>query len=103
LSIVVIMETVSRLVDLGDFYLQVTLIKKNNGMTLVTGPANENQPPTPEIRRRRYYDCQEVGHLRHQGSRPSREARVHMGVLSENPRVGINDGRKRTHRDIELG
>ncbi|CAK9303381.1 unnamed protein product [Gordionus sp. m RMFG-2023] len=97
------METVSRLVDLGDFYLQVPLIRKKIGMTLGAGPVDENQPPTLGVRRRRCYNCQEEGHLRHQCSRPSREARVLMGVLSENPLVGTNDGRKRTYRDQEPG
>ncbi|CAK9305134.1 unnamed protein product [Gordionus sp. m RMFG-2023] len=72
-------------------------------MTLGTESANENQPPTPEVRRRRCYNCQEVGHLRHQCSRSSREARVPMGVLSENPRVRTNDGPKCTYRNLELG
>ncbi|CAK9301459.1 unnamed protein product [Gordionus sp. m RMFG-2023] len=40
---------------------------------------------------------------RRRASLPSRKVRVPMGVVSENPRVGTNDGRKRTYREMEPG
>ncbi|CAK9294219.1 unnamed protein product [Gordionus sp. m RMFG-2023] len=96
------METTSRLVDLGDFYLQVTLIKKHDGMTLGEGRRNENQPPTYGIRRKRCYNCQGEGHLRHQCTQLPRD-RVPMGVLSENPRVDPHEGQKRIYNEMNLG
>ncbi|CAK9292592.1 unnamed protein product [Gordionus sp. m RMFG-2023] len=94
------METTSRLVDLGDFYLQVTLIKKNNGMILGSRPTDKNQPPDPGVRRKRCFNCQGEGHLRHQCSRPLRGTRVPLETVSDNAWQGPNDGKRRAYREL---
>ncbi|CAK9292240.1 unnamed protein product [Gordionus sp. m RMFG-2023] len=94
------MDTTSKLVDMGEFYLKVTLIRKNNGMSL--GEVLGHQPPFQGERKKRCYNCQADGHLRHQYSMHPKGARVPLRALANDSMMGANGARKREARDGEM-
>ncbi|CAK9292654.1 unnamed protein product [Gordionus sp. m RMFG-2023] len=69
-------------------------------MILGPRPTDENQPPYPGVRRKRCYNCQGEGHLRHQCSRPLRGTRVPLETVSDNAWRGPNDGKRRAYRKL---